>query len=36
MIPAGRSLRISKASHNSANIARPAFVAPFTDFFAAG
>lgn len=36
VIPAGRSLRISKASHNSANIARPAFVAPFIEFFAAG
>lgn len=32
-IPRGRSL-VLKGSHNAANIARPAFVRPFADFFA--
>ena len=35
VIPRGTSIRIPKASHNAANIARPAFVAPFADFFTA-
>jgi len=33
-IPHGTSIRIPKASHNAANIARPSFVAPFAEFFA--
>ncbi|MEU0555988.1 alpha/beta hydrolase [Dactylosporangium sp. NPDC006015] len=34
--PRGRALLIPGASHNSANVARPAFVRPFAEFFAAG
>ena len=35
VIPRATSIGIPKASHNAANIARPAFVAPFADFFTA-
>lgn len=31
-LPHGRAIRIPGAGHNAANIARPAFVGPFTDF----
>ena len=33
VVPHGRSLQVP-GSHNAANIARPAFVTPFVDFFA--
>jgi hypothetical protein len=34
--PRGRALLIPGASHNAANIARPAFIKPFIEFFTAG
>jgi pimeloyl-ACP methyl ester carboxylesterase len=33
VIPDARSIRIPRSSHNAANLARPAFVAPFAEFF---
>ncbi|MET7399057.1 alpha/beta hydrolase [Dactylosporangium sp. NPDC005572] len=33
VVPRGRAIVIPGASHNAANIARPAFVAPFAEFF---
>ncbi|MFF5228696.1 alpha/beta fold hydrolase [Dactylosporangium sp. NPDC000521] len=34
--PRARAMLIPGASHNTANVARPAFVRPFAEFFAAG
>ncbi|WP_238010247.1 alpha/beta hydrolase [Dactylosporangium sp. AC04546] len=35
-VPRGRAVVIPGSSHNAANVARPAFVAPFAEFFANG